>query len=97
VLLRLGRAREAVDALKISIWSRDIVLARLTLAEAYAAAREFAAARTEAAGRAERRAGQHRGQRAAEHPAAALSHVVLKRVSMSATKPCRMKDFTRFS
>jgi uncharacterized membrane-anchored protein len=48
VLLRLGRAREAVDALKISIWSRDIVLARLTLAEAYAAAREYAAARAEA-------------------------------------------------
>ena len=48
VLLRLGRAREAVDALKISIWSRDNVEARLTLAEAYAAARDFAAARTEA-------------------------------------------------
>ncbi|HWN84931.1 MAG TPA: tetratricopeptide repeat protein [Vicinamibacterales bacterium] len=48
VLLRLGRAREAVDALKISIWSRDIVLARLTLAEAYTAAREYAAARAEA-------------------------------------------------
>jgi tetratricopeptide (TPR) repeat protein len=48
VLLRLGRAREAVDALKISIWSRETVAARLTLAEAYAAAREYGAARAEA-------------------------------------------------
>ena len=48
ILLRLGRAREAIDALKISVWSRDTPLARLTLAEAYAAAREYAAARAEA-------------------------------------------------
>jgi len=50
VLLRLGRAREAVDALKISVWSRDALMARLTLAEAYLAARDYAAARTEALG-----------------------------------------------
>jgi tetratricopeptide (TPR) repeat protein len=48
VLLRLGRAREAVDALKISVWSRETVAARLTLAEAYVAARDYDAARTEA-------------------------------------------------
>jgi len=48
LLLRLGRAREAIDALKISVWSRDTTLARLTLAEAYAAAREYGAARAEA-------------------------------------------------
>jgi tetratricopeptide (TPR) repeat protein len=48
VLLRLGRAKEAVDALKISVWSRDTPAARMTLAEAYFAAGEYAAARTEA-------------------------------------------------
>jgi tetratricopeptide (TPR) repeat protein len=48
VLLRLGRTREAVDALKISVWSRDTVAARLALAEAYAAARDYRAARAEA-------------------------------------------------
>jgi len=48
VLLRLGQAREAVDALKISVWSRDTVVARLTLAEAFVAARDYTAARTEA-------------------------------------------------
>ncbi len=48
LLLRLGRAREAIDALKISVWSRDTTVARLTLAEAYAAAREYGAARAEA-------------------------------------------------
>ena len=50
LLLRLGRAREAIDALKISVWSRDAIPARVALAEAYAAAREYAAARTEAQG-----------------------------------------------
>jgi len=48
LLLRLGRAREAIDALKISVWSRDTIVARVTLGQAYVAAREYAAARTEA-------------------------------------------------
>ena len=48
LLLRLGRAREAIDALKISVWSRDSIVARVTLGQAYVAAREYAAARTEA-------------------------------------------------
>jgi len=47
ILLRGGRPREAIDTLKISVWSRDTAQARLALAEAYVAAREFAAARTE--------------------------------------------------
>jgi tetratricopeptide (TPR) repeat protein len=47
ILLRGGRAREAIDTLKISVWSRDTPVARLALAEAYVAAREYAAARTE--------------------------------------------------
>jgi tetratricopeptide (TPR) repeat protein len=50
MLLRGGRAREAIDTLKISVWSRDTTAARLALAEAYVAAREYAAARTEAQG-----------------------------------------------
>jgi tetratricopeptide (TPR) repeat protein len=47
ILLRDGRPREAIDTLKISVWSRDTPAARLALAEAYVAAREYAAARTE--------------------------------------------------
>jgi tetratricopeptide (TPR) repeat protein len=48
ILLRGGSPRESIDALKISVWSRDTPLARLALAEAYVAARDFASARTEA-------------------------------------------------
>ena len=49
IYLRTGRVREAVDALKISIWSEDTVPARLALAEAYILAKEEAAARAEIA------------------------------------------------
>jgi len=49
IYLRTGRVREAVDALKISIWSEDTVPARLALAEAYILAKEDAAARAEIA------------------------------------------------
>jgi Flp pilus assembly protein TadD len=45
--LRAGRPREAIDALKISIWSEETAAARLALAEAYLAAKEGASARTE--------------------------------------------------
>jgi tetratricopeptide (TPR) repeat protein len=48
ILLRGGQAREAIDTLKISVWSRDTPGARLALAEAYVAARDYTAARTEA-------------------------------------------------
>jgi tetratricopeptide (TPR) repeat protein len=47
ILLRGGRPREAIDTLKISVWSRDTPAARLALAEAYVAARDYAAARIE--------------------------------------------------
>ena len=47
VYLRDGRLDEAVDELKISIWSQDTVPARLKLAEALIAARHADAARTE--------------------------------------------------
>jgi tetratricopeptide (TPR) repeat protein len=47
ILLRGGRPREAIDTLKISVWSRDTPAARLALAEAYVAARDYTAARTE--------------------------------------------------
>ena len=46
--LRAGRPREAIDALKISIWSKDTVAARVTLADAYLRVKDAAAARTQA-------------------------------------------------
>jgi Flp pilus assembly protein TadD len=45
--LRGGRVQEAIDELKISIWSDDQVDARLTLAGAYIQAKDGAAARLE--------------------------------------------------
>jgi tetratricopeptide (TPR) repeat protein len=45
--LRAGRAQEAIEALKISIWSKDTAPARVALAEAYVAAKDISAARTE--------------------------------------------------
>jgi len=47
ILLRGGRPREAIETLKISVWSRDTPAARLALAEAYVAARDYPAARVE--------------------------------------------------
>jgi tetratricopeptide (TPR) repeat protein len=45
--LRSGRIDEAIDALKIAIWSDDTIAAHLVLAEAYIQARDIPAARTE--------------------------------------------------
>lgn len=45
--LRGGRVGDAVDALKISIWSEETAAARLALAEAYIKLQNTAAARTE--------------------------------------------------
>ena len=45
--LRAGRPQEAIDALKISIWSEDSAPARVALAEAYLKLGNTAAARTE--------------------------------------------------
>jgi hypothetical protein len=45
--LRAGRPREAIDALKISIWSEETTAARLALAEAYLTAKDEDSARTE--------------------------------------------------
>jgi tetratricopeptide (TPR) repeat protein len=47
ILLRAGRAQEAVDALKISIWSADSAAAHVALAEVYVKLQDPAAARTE--------------------------------------------------
>lgn len=47
IYLRASRVEEAVNELKISIWSEDTVAARLKLAEAYLALRNPDAARTE--------------------------------------------------
>jgi tetratricopeptide (TPR) repeat protein len=46
--LRGGRPREAVDALKISIWSKETVSARIALGEAYLRLKDTAAARAQA-------------------------------------------------
>lgn len=45
--LRAGRPKEAIDALKISIWSEDTAAAHVALAEAYLTAKDAAAARAE--------------------------------------------------
>lgn len=45
--LRAGRPQEAIDALKISVWSADSAPARVALAEAYLKTQNTAAARTE--------------------------------------------------
>jgi cytochrome c-type biogenesis protein CcmH/NrfG len=47
IYLRGGRLQDAIDALKISIWSSDTVAARLILADAYEKAGMVAAAKTE--------------------------------------------------
>ena len=47
IYLRGGRVPEAIDALKIAIWSRDTVTARLVLADAYEKAAMTNDARTE--------------------------------------------------
>jgi Flp pilus assembly protein TadD len=47
IYLRTGRPTEAVDALKISIWSRDTAAAHVALGEAYLRLKDVASARTE--------------------------------------------------
>ncbi|HXG55894.1 MAG TPA: tetratricopeptide repeat protein [Vicinamibacterales bacterium] len=47
--LRAGRTTDAVDALKISIWSAETAAARIAMAEAYLKQKNPAAARTELA------------------------------------------------
>jgi tetratricopeptide (TPR) repeat protein len=47
IFLRGGRPQEAVDALKISVWSEDSTAARIALAEAYLALKKTTAARSE--------------------------------------------------
>jgi Flp pilus assembly protein TadD len=46
--LRSGRFREAVDALKIAVWSAETAEAHAVLAEAYLGLKDDASARTEA-------------------------------------------------
>jgi tetratricopeptide (TPR) repeat protein len=46
--LRNGRVREAIDALKISVWSAETAEAHVVLAEAYLQAKSAASARAEA-------------------------------------------------
>lgn len=49
ILLRAGRPQEAVDALKISIWSTDSAAARVALAEVYLKLQDGASARVQLA------------------------------------------------
>ena len=99
LLLRLGRAREAIDALKISVWSRDTTVAR---AHARRGVRRGPRVWC-GAGRSRkhpcRRAGEHRHEATAERPPSAVARYSVgpNRARMSATNPCQMKDFTRFS
>ena len=46
--LRGGRPREAIDALKISVWSRDTTDAHVALGEAYLSIKDTLSARAEA-------------------------------------------------
>jgi Tfp pilus assembly protein PilF len=48
IYLRDGRARDAIDALKIALWSEETAATHLALAEAYLEAKEFGPARREA-------------------------------------------------
>ena len=48
VYLRTGRVGQAIDACKVSIWSRETSAARVVLAEAYLEAKDLQAARAEA-------------------------------------------------
>jgi Flp pilus assembly protein TadD len=48
IYLRGGRSGEAIDALKISIWSRDTAEAHVALGEAYLSIKDLASARVEA-------------------------------------------------
>jgi tetratricopeptide (TPR) repeat protein len=48
IYLRTGRLREAIDALKISLWSEETARGHLALAEVYLQAKDLAAAKTEA-------------------------------------------------
>jgi tetratricopeptide (TPR) repeat protein len=59
--LRNGRVAEAIDALKISLWSEETADAHATLAEAHLTAKDLAAARVEA----ERALALDRGHQAA--------------------------------
>lgn len=47
IYLRAGRAREAVDALKVSIWSQDSAAAHVALGEAYLQLKDMPAARAQ--------------------------------------------------
>ena len=47
IYLRQGRARDAVDAFKISIWSQDTAAAHVALGDAYLRLKDLASARTQ--------------------------------------------------
>ena len=65
--LRAGRPADAVEALKISIWSEDSAPAHVVLARAYLSMKNSAAARNELQKALETRPGVQRGPAAARH------------------------------
>ena len=71
--LRDGRVQDAIDELKISIWSDDQIDAHLALADAYTQAKNVAAARSRAAGRVDARSDEcRRAAPARSAPSAAV-------------------------
>lgn len=68
ILLRASHPRDAVDALKISIWSRDTAPAHVALADAYLRLKDVAAARV------------HAQKALALDPASAEAQALLKRL-----------------
>jgi tetratricopeptide (TPR) repeat protein len=77
IYLRNGRLREAIDGLKVSLWSEESEAAHLTLAEAYLQAKNEGAARAEA-------------QRAlAMDPSSQAARKLLDRIASSPARPPR--------
>ena len=80
--LRGGRPQEAVAALKISIWSKDTVPARVALADAYLRLKDVASART------------HAQKALALDPASPEAAAMLKRVE-GGERPLRPRRLSR--
>lgn len=82
IYLRDGRPRDAVNALKVSIWSKDTAAARLALADAYLKLKDSASARTEV-------------QRALElDPTSADAKTLLERIDRGGLRPKPLRSRT---
>ena len=81
--LRNGRVREAIDALKISLWSAETAEAHAVLADAYIQSKDLAAARVEARACADARSFVERGQTAPRHDKIAVIWPLILRTTAS--------------